>query len=463
MKPAGAGFSFIATLLAALVWAVPVAPAFGQSSSEDLELCPGGICPVPDGLFGSQERVEVTSDGSDEKEAVQFLPDLSSFEIVRVQAGDPGAKAFEAFIRGESVGENAFSTALSKGGAPLLVLALVFAGVLLNLTPCTLPLFPVNLAILGIGAGRSSRRRGAITGLAFGTGMALCYGALGLVAARTGRTFGAIHGSAAFSAVVAAVFAMLSLASLGVFNIDFSRFRNVLPRRSGSARRRDAPSEGGLAGAAARLFGAMAAGAGSAALAGACVAPALVSALVLAADLSARGNSIGALVPFALGVGMGLPWPFAGAGLAALPKPGAWMERIKTVFAVVFAAAAACYLVRAWSIAAPESASRFFAKKTPVAGSLDFLTDERAAAIVAIASEKPLLVDFSADWCSACRAMDKGTLADPGVRAAIAECHGQALLRLDCTDTSDPVVDGYFKRFNVPGLPFFAIMRPLRK
>ena len=39
-----------------------------------------------------------------------------------------------------------------------------------------------------------------------------------------------------------------------------------------------------------------------------------------------------------LGVGMAIPWPVAGAGIAALPRPGAWMVRIKQVFGVVILA-----------------------------------------------------------------------------------------------------------------------------
>ena len=40
---------------------------------------------------------------------------------------------------------------------------------------------------------------------------------------------------------------------------------------------------------------------------------------------------------------MAIPWPFAGAGIAALPKPGAWMVRVKQAFGVVILATAAYY------------------------------------------------------------------------------------------------------------------------
>ena len=44
-----------------------------------------------------------------------------------------------------------------------------------------------------------------------------------------------------------------------------------------------------------------------------------------------------------LGIGMAIPWPIAGAGIAALPKPGMWMVRVKQAFGVFILATAAYY------------------------------------------------------------------------------------------------------------------------
>ena len=40
---------------------------------------------------------------------------------------------------------------------------------------------------------------------------------------------------------------------------------------------------------------------------------------------------------------MALPWPLAGAGIAALPKPGAWMVRVKQAMGVVILGTAVYY------------------------------------------------------------------------------------------------------------------------
>ena len=56
-----------------------------------------------------------------------------------------------------------------EGRGPLAILLLVFLGGLaLNLTPCVLPMIPINLAIIGAGAQAGSRGRGFLLGGAYG-------------------------------------------------------------------------------------------------------------------------------------------------------------------------------------------------------------------------------------------------------------------------------------------------------
>ena len=64
-----------------------------------------------------------------------------------------------------------------EGRGPLAILLLVLVGgIALNLTPCVLPMIPINLAIIGAGAAAASRTRGFLLGAAYGSAMAIVYG-----------------------------------------------------------------------------------------------------------------------------------------------------------------------------------------------------------------------------------------------------------------------------------------------
>src|SRR5438093_2886084 len=158
--------------------------------------------------------------------------------------------------------------------------------------------------------------------------MALVYGVLGLVVILTTGTFGTINSSPWFNLAIAALFAVLGLAMFDLVTIDFSRF---------SRRMNIGPSSRGS------FWLAFGMGAIAALLAGACVAPVVIQVVLFSSDLYAKGTTIALALPFLLGIGMAIPWPIAGAGLAALPKPGAWMVRVKQLLGVVILATAAYY------------------------------------------------------------------------------------------------------------------------
>src|SRR5690606_4713227 len=111
---------------------------------------------------------------------------------------------------------------------------------------------------------------------------------------------------------------VLALAMFDLILIDFSKFQSKLgiKKEKGS------------------FIFAFIMGTINALLAGACVAPAVIAVLLYAPDAYADGSAVRLRLPFLLGVGMALPWPFAGAGLSLLPKPGMWMVRVKQAFGV---------------------------------------------------------------------------------------------------------------------------------
>ena len=296
----------------------------------------------------------------------------------RLAVGYMDASDFTAFLTGKP----SVADTLGEASVAMVFLLVLLGGLLMNLTPCVLPLVPVSLALVG---------RGAPRGTAYGLGMTLAYGALGLAAAFGGLAFGAIQSSPWFNIVVAVVFLLLGLATSEVFFIDFSRFR---PR----------PKVGAPAAAKRGLLGPFLLGAGTAVLAGACVAPILLATLVLTAKWFAAGRVWAVALPFVLGAGMGLPWPFITAGMSVLPKPGAWMRWVNRAFAIILFGFAAWYGWLAWG---------------------GFTARAETAPVQDAAAEtdptRPTLVIVGAPWCKNCTAMEKTTLKEPPVVEALAK------------------------------------------
>lgn len=306
----------------------------------------------------------------------------------------------------------------------------LLGGLALNLTPCVLPMIPINLAIIGAGVRAGRRSRGFALGALYGAGMALAYGALGMLVALTGATFGAINASPWFNLGVAAIFGLLALAMFDVVAIDFSRYQSKLER----------VGQGGML--AVVLLGAL-----SALLAGACVAPVVISVLLYAAAAYARGDGWGLLLPLLLGVGMALPWPFAGAGLSLLPKPGRWMERVKHAFGVLILGIALYYAYTGLQL--------WRARQTPPERESQRLAEALASAA---RDGKPVWIDFWATWCKTCAAMEATTLKDTAVRGRLAE---YTVVKFQAEQPSAQPTRDVLDAFGVWGLPTYVILSPI--
>ena len=161
-------------------------------------------------------------------------------------------------------------------------------------------------------------------------------------------------------------------------------------------------------------------GAVAALLARACVAPVVIQVGMLSSNMYANGKTVALALPFLLGVGIAVPWPIAGAGLAALPKPGAWMVRVKQVFGVMILATALYYGYEAYGL---------FANRWVDASEVASSVDEKVKAgwhsslaeglAVAERENKPVLIDMWATWCKNCLTMDKTTLENQEVVSAL--------------------------------------------
>lgn len=367
---------------------------------------------------------------------------LDGFDVLATEGGYLGAEAFLRFI--DNAERGVTSQGMFEGRGPLAILLIVFLGGLaLNLTPCVLPMIPINLAIIGAGAQAGSRSRGFLLGSTYGSAMALVYGGLGLIVILTAGTFGTINASPWFNAAIALVFVVLALAMFDVIPIDFSRFSTAV----------------GTGGAGRGTFAlAFTMGAIAALLAGACVAPVVIQVVLFASNLYATGTTIALALPFVLGLGMAVPWPLAGAGIAALPKPGAWMVRVKQAFGVLILGTAVYYGYLAYTLMANR-----WVDSTAVASSVqDKLKEGWHASLadglaVARLERKPVLVDLWATWCKNCLTMDRTTLRDPAVTEALS---GYVKIKVQAEDPDAPATKALMQRFKAVGLPTYVILRP---
>ncbi|MCI0389551.1 MAG: sulfite exporter TauE/SafE family protein [Acidobacteria bacterium] len=221
---------------------------------------------------------------------------------------------------------NGFASSLQEylSAGSLMAYPVAFiAGLLISFTPCVYPVIPIQLGFIGgqtasaqIGGGRASWR-GFTLSVLFVVGMAIVYAALGAFASLTGMLFGIWASNPWTYIVVGNVILVLALSLLDVIHLPTPQFlANWNPERKGKG-----------------YLSALLIGASSGLVVGPCTAPALGAAL---AYVGTQGNVFfGTTVLFVFAVGMGALMitlgTFSGA-LAALPRSGEWMVKVKKGF-----------------------------------------------------------------------------------------------------------------------------------
>lgn len=211
----------------------------------------------------------------------------------------------------------------SSMSLPVMLLFALLGGVILNITPCVLPVISIKVLSF-VQQAHDDPRRVLRLGLLFGVGILVSFWLLGVFVVATkaaaakagvgGATWGAWFSYPEFVIAMIVILFIFGLSLFGVFDIN-------LPG-SAAAKLSAASMREGYAGA--YLKGMLAT-----ALATPCTAPLLGTAIAVAFTQS---NVVIMLAMTAIGVGMALPHVLLAARPAwmrFLPKPGPWMESFK--------------------------------------------------------------------------------------------------------------------------------------
>ncbi len=372
-----------------------------------------------------------------------------------------------------------------QGWAMLWTLLGVFAGgIALNLTPCIYPLIPITVSYFG-GRTHQGLRKLITHGALYIGGLAVTNSVLGVLAALTGGFLGSWLQQPIVLVLVAAVLLFFAASLFGLWELR-------LPH--GVTRVASKPYTG--------YFGSLFMGITLGVVASACIGPFILGLLTWVASIGSVW--IGFLIFLTLSIGLGLPLFFLAlfsGQLAKLPRSGEWMLWIKKLLGWVLIGMAAYFiqplLAKSYGIflmaAVAITAGLHLGWLDPTRA--DFKTFEwlRAAAGIAglaiatvllvswvmrgpgvtwqtyselllakaAALQKPVIIDFYADWCAPCRELDANTFHDSDV---VKQAETKfIMIKVDLTRKGDPIQEILLRQYAVKGVPTVVFLDPQGK
>lgn len=395
-------------------------------------------------------------------------------QSIALQFGDPNY-GFETPEKSKA------GTVIPSASAIWLLFSAFLGGLILNLMPCVFPILSIKLlSLVKQSEGRSTEVR--VQNFAYVAGVILSFLVIGgLLAALRGS--GALVGwgfqlqSPTFVLLLCWLFFLLGLQMLGYFEVDW-----LNPNVGASLARRQG------------WVGAFFTGVLAVVVASPCTAPFMGAALGY--GLSQPVHMLMSIF-FIIGLGLATPYLLFGifpAWVRILPKPGAWMQRLKEFFAFPL------FLTSVWlvwllaqlrgnlSVGLALTGlvgwafviwlkNRRLAILTSIlilAGGLYVLHDLpeplpeslhsdaqwasfSAAAITRQASET-VFVDFTADWCLTCKLNERLVLTRPDILQFVRD-NNIRLVRGDWTK-QDPEITKFLNNYRRAGVPFYIAFGP---
>lgn len=278
-------------------------------------------------------------------------------------------------------------------------------GLLLSLTPCILPMIPILAAIIVGADTQKSTRKAFSLAMIYVLGSSIAYAIAGLIASALGYSLQVHLQQLWVMLLFSVLFLFLALSLLGLYDLH-------LPRRLQDAIAHFTHKQQG-----GTYIGVFSMGFISTLIVSPCVSAPLVGVLLYIGN---QGDIVyGMLSLFVMGLGMGVPLLLIGLSAEKfLPRKGPWMGVIKKGIGVMMIAMAIWLPIR---FTAPTIPAASF---TVVHNMMDLKTQLAEAK----RSHQPVMLDFYADWCDSCIAMDKQVFSKPNVQQQLNKF---VLLRID--------------------------------
>jgi thiol:disulfide interchange protein DsbD len=224
-------------------------------------------------------------------------------------------------------------TALLSGGNLLYILGGFFIfGLLLSLTPCVFPMVPILSSVIISHGSEMTTKKAFLLSMVYVQAMAITYTVAGVVAGLSGAGVQAAFQTPWVIVAFSAVFVLLALSMFGLFEIQMPQGLQSYLNRKTEGRGKGYTSIA--------IMGLL-----SALIVGPCVAAPLAAALGF---ISQSGDAfLGGMALYALSMGMGIPLLIVGTGAGKfMPRPGSWMDAVKSIFGVMMLAVAIWMLSR---------------------------------------------------------------------------------------------------------------------